>query len=107
VKAFLAGVKRWYLRRFKGIVKPPAHAKGHGTTWQQHQEHKWVFRCRCGEQHVFGSRDFFVRSREHKENCATQGVAGDCTCPITDARYVWKCPKCGIGHWKDATGETR
>jgi hypothetical protein len=116
MKAFLAGVKRWYLRRFRGIVKPPAHAKGQGTTWQQHPGavgkvgtfagwSEW-FRCQCGESMYFTAADLKIISQEHVDGCdgwsGFQPGSGRCNCPVTEARYVKICPQCRMGHWKQA-----
>jgi|SRR5208282_3065581 len=124
MKALLAVVKRWYLRRFRGIVNPPAHAKGQGTTWQQHPgkldlSGKWAepFACQCGENLAFCKNDLKILSQEHNEGC--EGVFDSttsapaqrstraldlvpCNCPILEARYVKICPSCRIGHWKQA-----
>ncbi len=106
MRAFLAGVKRWYLRRFKGIVKPPAHAKGQGTTWQQHYSGVPAFACQCGTVLAFGEADLKIISQDHIEGCdgwsGFQPGSGRCNCPVTEARYVKICPQCRMGHWKQA-----
>jgi hypothetical protein len=109
MRAFFAGLKRWYQRRIRGFVAAPAGSGG--TSWLQHRTGaSFIFRCRCGEEHLFGNPDFFVRARDHRGDCVTKPMGlgeliNDCNCPITDARYCWKCPKCGLGHWMDATSE--
>jgi hypothetical protein len=115
MKAFLAGLKRWYLRRFKGVVAPPAHARGQGTTWQQHRgwigkESLWAgwrepFLCRCGQRLAFTRADYKILSQEHVDGCdgiAMQQTKQPCTCPVSEARYVKICPQCHMGHWKQA-----
>lgn len=106
--AFFAGLKRWYLRRFRGIVKPPAQYGGQGTTWQQHPRGAPIafgFACDCGCVLAFNPiADLVVRSREHVEDCRFYSDPGFvCDCPITDARYIKICPQCHIGHWRDAS----
>lgn len=119
MKAFLASVKRWWLRRFRGVVKPPAGQAG--TTWQQHDDNP--FKCACGWPgpgivYKFDQNDLVIRSQEHVDGCqglmdsSTHRVADlaktrmidleVCQCPVTDARYVKICPQCHTGHWKQA-----
>jgi len=117
VRNFLAGLKRWYLRRFKGVVEPPAHAKGQGTTWQQHATRVQGFTCQCGTVLAFSEADYKILSQNHIEGCdgvfdqSTMTIAKGssrvidltpCTCPVTEARYVKICPNCRRGHWKQA-----
>jgi len=120
MRAFIAGVKRWYLRRFRGIVKLPAHAKGQGTTWQQHRQTligDLAFRCACGNVMVWSQADRKILSQDHIEGCegifdstthtvATGGSRAidlvPCDCPVTEARFVKICPQCRRGHWKQA-----
>jgi len=106
MKAFLAGVKRWYLRRFKGIVKPPAHAKGQGTTWQQWPGWRTTFLCRCGYQGDFSPDTYVILSQDHVDGCDGIGMQdrphARCDCPVSEARYVKICPQCRMGHWKQA-----
>lgn len=118
MNAFLAGVKRWYLRRFRGIVQPPAHAKGQGTTWYQHATRVQGFTCVCGTVLAFSQADYKILSQDHVEGCigvfdstTNQPMSMDktrlidmtpCTCPVTEARYVKLCPQCRRGHWKQA-----
>jgi hypothetical protein len=122
--AFLQGLKRWYLRRFKGFVAAPRDAYGvpRGTSWQEHHEKR--FTCRCGHPgsgfaFQFTEENLVVRHREHVDGCDgivvqqvqtfdmvhTQEMLAEntrpCDCPITDARYCWICPACGLGHWMD------
>jgi hypothetical protein len=118
VKAFLAGLKRWYLRRFKGIVHPPDR-NPQGTTWQEHRDGK-PFKCVCGWpgpgiDYQFDLNDYVIMSQDHIEGCEgifdsvtrTIAKAGSravdlvpCSCPVTEARYVKICPQCRMGHWK-------
>src|ERR1700730_10372906 len=117
MKAFLAGLKGCYRRRFRGVVKPPAHAKGQGTTWQQHPASRFTFICSCGTALAFCQENYVVMSQNHVEGC--EGVFDSvtnapakggsrlvdltpCSCPVTEARYVKICPNCRIGHWKQA-----
>jgi hypothetical protein len=105
MKAFLAGVKRWYRRRFQGIVEPPAHAKGQGTTWQQHATRVQGFTCHCGTVLAFSEADYKILSQNHIEGCdgiAMQQTGQPCACPVDEARYVKLCPQCRRGHWKQA-----
>jgi hypothetical protein len=114
MKTFLQGLRRWYLRRFKGYVAPPRDAFGvsRGTAWQEHhQKTDTPFICRCGQQLFFLETDYVIREQDHGEDCMwqydeqsreTRGAMGRCSCPVTDARYVKICPKCGLGHWKVA-----
>jgi hypothetical protein len=106
--AFLQGLRRWYLRRFKGFVAAPRDAYGvpRGTSWQEH--HEKLFICRCGHPgsgfaFQFTEENLVVRAREHVDDCAAVGTKAllVCDCPITDARYCWICPACGLGHWMD------
>jgi hypothetical protein len=114
--AFLQGLKRWYLRRFKGFVAAPRDAYGvpRGTSWQEHHEKR--FTCRCGHPgsgfaFQFTGENLVVRARQHVEDCPAVGHESvllgmapkifACDCPITDARYCWICPACGLGHWMD------
>jgi hypothetical protein len=119
MKAFLAGVKRWWLRRFRGVVKPPAGQQG--TTWQQHPMTRigeLAFACKCGNVMVWSQSDYVIRAQEHVDGCAglmdtsTHRIADlaktrimdlqVCQCPVTDARYIKICPQCHTGHWKQA-----
>jgi hypothetical protein len=113
MKAFLAGLKRWYRRRFRGIVEPPAHARGQGTTWQQQQGTLWLragwaehFQCQCGTHLKFTPEDLKILSQSHIEGCEGIGLQNvphsRCTCPVDEARYIIHCPTCRIGHWKQA-----
>ena len=105
MRNLFAGLKRWYLRRFRGIVAPPAHAKGQGTTWQQHPELARLVICACGERMVFGERDYKILSQSHVDGCdgiAMQQTKQPCACPVDEARYVKICPQCRRGHWKQA-----
>lgn len=119
MNAFLAGVKRWYLRRFRGIVEPPPHAKGHGTTWLQHSRDAQRFLCQCGIVLAFTDDDYKILSQDHVEGCdgvfdsSTHAIATrtsrvvdlvPCSCPVMEARYVKICPKCRLSHWKQAKG---
>jgi len=120
MKAFFAGIKRWWLRRRHGIVKPPAQYGGQGTTWQQHARHVVGFTCRnCRTVLAFTEEDFVIRSQAHLDDC-TRVLAPEfiakveqsggwmrCSCPITDARNIKICPQCGMGHWQDATPQKR
>jgi hypothetical protein len=117
MRAFLTGIHRWYLRTFKGIVKPPA-GNPQGTTWLQHAKDAWGFTCSCGELLAFLDADLKILSQDHAEGCdgvidSTTDLPFDynktqvlnlqpCKCPITEARYVKICPKCHLGHWKQA-----
>ncbi len=106
MKAFLAGVKRWWLRRFRGIVEPPAHAKGQGTTWQQ-WGNCWgpTVVCPCGTEITFTDADRKILSQSHVDGCdgiAMQQTKQPCACPVSEARYVKICPQCRRGHWKQA-----
>jgi hypothetical protein len=103
MKTFLTGVKMWWLRRFKGVVKPPRGQQG--TTWYEHQSWEQSFECPCKTTLRFAPTDYVIRSQEHQENCAYQydiAPKERCVCPVTDARYVKICPQCGIGHWRKA-----
>jgi hypothetical protein len=99
VSAFLSGVKRWWLRRFRGIVEPPAHARGQGTTWYQHPCWMETFECPCGLTLHFTAEDYKIISQNHVEGCEGWTACGRCQCPVSDARYVKICV-CRIGHWK-------
>jgi hypothetical protein len=121
MKVFLAGLRRWYKRRFQGIVEPPPHAKGHGTTWQEHRDGD-PFKCVCGWpgpgiHWIFDQNDYVIMSQDHIEDC--EGVFDStrhsvatadsqlrnlvpCPCPVTEARYVKICPTCRRGHWAGA-----
>jgi hypothetical protein len=107
MKTFLQGVKRWYLRRFRGYVAQPRDPFGvsRGTAWQEH-ENTYGFTCTCKWQHMWEEADLVIREQDHKADCQaqfeSQPVMGKCSCPITDARYVKICPQCGLGHWKVA-----
>jgi len=116
MKAFLQGVKRWYLRRFRGYVGPPRDPLSgvpRGTAWQQHKPDEVGVTCRCGYAMAFTESDYFIREQDHREGC--EGVVNKeidgklvqdiCSCPITDARYVKFCSKCGLGHWKQSEGK--
>jgi hypothetical protein len=116
MKKFLAGLRRWYLRRFRGYVEAPVNVYGGGTAWQQHfnrwEAHQaapppYGIRCRCGEYLSLTIHDLHVRKRNHKDDCqAFHGDAAgmiDCDCRITDARYTKICAHCGLGHWVDAS----
>ena len=116
MRGFLTGIRRWYLRTFKGIVKPPA-GNPQGTTWLQHAKDAWGFTCSCGELLAFLDADMKILSQDHTEGC--EGIIDQttamvptkdtkaidlrpCSCPITEARYVKICQKCHLGHWKQA-----
>jgi hypothetical protein len=117
MREFLAGLKRWWLRRFRGIVAPPAQYGGQGTTWKQHGRDEWAFSCACRELLTFTEADYVIREQNHIEGC--EGVEDfstgapatgsskvihlrPCSCPVTDARYIKICPNCRLGHWKEA-----
>jgi len=117
MRDFLAGVKRWYRRRFRGFVDRPRDAFGvpRGTAWQQWPAWRTTFACECGYLGEFTPDTYVIRSQEHVEGCdgmidrSTGTVAVDstkvvnlgvCRCPVTDARYVKICPQCHLGHWK-------
>jgi hypothetical protein len=116
MNTFLAGVKRWWMRRFRGVVKPP-HGQA-GTTWKQWPAWRFVFTCACGTQLAFCKENYVIRAQEHIEGCAglmdttTHRIADlattrimdlqVCQCPVTDARYIKICPQCHTGHWKQA-----
>lgn len=101
-----AGLKRWYLRRFKGFVAAPARSGG--TSWQQHGVKAVGYQCRCGNVHAFAESDLKIMSQDHVDGC--DGIAMQnsplkrCSCPISEARYVKICPGCGLGHWKQWEG---
>jgi hypothetical protein len=128
MKAFLQGVRCWYLRRFRGmgpVRKTPR------TSWQEWAAWRSTFFCKCGYLGEFTPDTYVIREQAHRENCEALTnivvqepglnlsppdaiakvkvttmhglVAGKtCTCPVTDARYVKICPKCGMGNWKVA-----
>ena len=127
MKAFFAGIRRWWLRRFRGIVEPPAHARGYGTIWQEHRHagkettfEGWFecFTCECGQELEFTRQDYVIREQNHVDGCpglidaCTHNFADlnktplmdlrPCQCPVTDARYIKHCPNCRRGHWKQA-----
>jgi hypothetical protein len=127
MRDFLAGLKRWYLRRFCGVVAPPAYFSsdgrkygryaGQGTTWQQHGKDEWVFACACQEMLAFTAENYVIREQEHVGGCegivdrssgnpakSTSKVVDlrPCSCPVIDARYVKICAHCRRGHWKEA-----
>jgi hypothetical protein len=102
MKDFFASLVAWYQRRFRGVVHPPRRYGGQGTTWFQHKPGSMAFFCQCGEHHRFTERNYVVRERIHHESCIDHDK---CRCPIKYARYVWKCPHCGRGHWMDASGQ--
>jgi hypothetical protein len=118
MKAFLSGIKRWWLRRYRGIVVPPAHAKGHGTIWQQWPAWRTTFFCPCGQGGEFLPQDYVIREQNHVDGCPglidanTHHFADlnktplmdlrPCQCPVTDARYIKICLNCRRGHWKQA-----
>lgn len=118
MRELFAGLKRWYQRRFHGVVAPPRQYGGTGTTWQQHSGDTLTFTCRCGDFLDFTEKDYVVREQEHAEGCAgvTDATTNrparlysklidlrPCSCPVTDARYVKICRNCRLGHWKDAS----
>jgi hypothetical protein len=128
MKTFLQGVKRWYLRCFRGmgsVRKTPR------TSWQEWASWRSTFFCKCGYLGEFTPDTYVIREQAHRENCEAlmdiaieepepltvkqftppemktkimRGlVAGKtCSCPVTDARYVKICPRCGMGNWKVA-----
>jgi hypothetical protein len=111
VRNWLAGLKRWWLRRFRGYVAAPARSGG--TSWQQHPRSEHYFICgnrpkdqtlACTEGLQFTKADYMIRSQDHVEGCQFPRVYGipACDCPVTDARYVKICPCCGLGHWRQA-----
>ena len=106
MKLWWEGIRAWWLRRFRGFVAAPALYGGRGTSWQEHKRYDIGFTCRCGEVLAFMTSDLVIREQDHDEAClqiadALPGLK--CNCPITDARHVKICPKCGLGHWNDAT----
>lgn len=116
MKALMAGLRAWWLRRFRGYVAPPRQHGGRGTTWQEHRRSDVAFECRCGLSLAFSSSDYVIRSQDHREDCIhlmlgaevsahalQQSEAVGCDCPVTDARFVKICPNCHLGHWKDAS----
>ena len=104
MKALIAGLRAWWLRRFRGYVAPPRQHGGRGTTWQEHRRSDVAFECRCGLSLAFSSSDYVIRSQDHVDGCeAAAEVTPACACPVTDARYVKICPNCHLGHWKDAS----
>lgn len=116
MRDFLAGLKRWWNRRFKGIVKPPRGQ--HGTTWYEHPAWQEIFECPCKTTLRFMPEEYVIRDQEHVDGCSglidasTNRVADmaktriidlrRCACPVLDARYIKICPACHIGHWKQA-----
>jgi hypothetical protein len=116
-KRSAAGLKRWWLRRRHGIVKPPPGQR-QGTTWYEHPAWQEVFECPCKTTLRFAPADRVIRSQEHVDGCqglmdASTNRAADvattrimdirrCTCPVTDARDIKICPECRIGHWRQA-----
>lgn len=102
-------LRRWYLRKFRGFVEAPQQHGSRGTSWQEHRFRgalSMYMMCRCHWVYCFCEKDYFIRHRQHVDNC--QALLEDsgaiaCNCPITDARYVKICPQCGLGHWMDAT----
>src|SRR5271168_5197082 len=102
MKAFFEGLKRWWLRRFRGIVKPPARHGGQGTTWYQHSKNDCGFTCACGTAYAFTEADKVIRFMEHVKDCPVQFEQHPrCACPVSDARYVKICTQCGRGHWQE------
>jgi hypothetical protein len=117
IRDFFAGIRRWWLRRFRGIVEPPRQFGGRGTTWQEWPEWRETFGCPCGFLGEFTQDTYVIRSQEHVEGCegvldrSTGAPAKStsklidltvCKCRVTDARYVKICPQCRRGHWKQA-----
>jgi hypothetical protein len=102
MRSWLAGLKRWWLRRFRGYVAAPARSGG--TSWQQHPAGEMGFTCRCGQAQAFTQENYVIRERDHRDACAPQfsGNPLDCDCPVTDARYIRICSGCGLGHWRQA-----
>jgi hypothetical protein len=116
MKAFISSVKRWWNRRFRGIVRPPLGQKG--TTWYQHPDWMETFECPCKATLRFAPEDYVIRDQEHVDSCAGLMDASTCrpaaiattrimdlrrcACPVTDARFIKLCPLCHIGHWKQA-----
>lgn len=108
MKGWFAGVKRWWLRRFRGYVAAPPRSGG--TSWQQHPGQEWGFTCRCKSVLGFSEENYIVRARDHVEGCPgvyqfsqqLRSLPLACDCPVTDARYVKICPQCGLGHWRQA-----
>lgn len=100
----MAGVRAWWLRRFRGYVAPPRQHGGRGTAWQEHHRSNLGFQCHCGLSLAFAKTDLVVRDRDH-----TGDIEHGCDfsnsdqCPVLDARYVKICPNCRLGHWKDAS----
>ena len=105
MKLWWEGIRAWWLRRFRGFVAAPKLHGGRGTSWQEHKRYDIGFTCRCGQVLAFMSSDLVIRDRAHREDCELEpNVAySSCSCPVTDARHVKICPKCGLGHWNDAT----
>jgi len=111
MKNIFQRLRRWHLRRFRGYVEAPRDRFGvsRGTDWQEHPfitPRSMTFRCRCHQVHTFTDKDYFVRHRQHVDNCPAifeDSGAIRCECPITDARYVRICPACKLGHWMDAS----
>ena len=95
-RGMLAGIRVWYLRRFRGYVAAPRDlVGGRGTSWQQHS-FEYFIECRCGQVLAITPSDYFVRSRTHLDGCTDWD---HCDCPVTDARFVKICQQCGLGHW--------
>jgi hypothetical protein len=119
MKAFLANVKRWWNRRFRGVVKPPRGQQG--TTWYQHPDWMETFECICKATLRFAPEDYVIRDQQHIDGCAGLFDASThrpaelaktrimdlrrCECPVLDARYIKLCPQCKTGHWKQAKTE--
>ena len=92
------------------------------TSWQEWASWRSTFFCKCGYLGEFTPDTYVIREQDHRENCEALadvtvvtpgekrqtavlrgGITGKfCSCPVTDARYVKICPKCGLGHWKVA-----
>ena len=115
MRNLLAGLKRWWLRRFRGYVAAPARSGG--TSWQQWPSWRSTFPCKCGYQGDFTPDTYVIREQDHVDGCygTTDVSTGNpgretsrvmdlvpCSCPVTDARYVKICPQCRMGHWKEA-----
>lgn len=87
MKSILQGVKRWYLRRFRGYVGPtrdPLSGVPRGTAWQQHPSDTGVFVCQnrqltgpfkgqvCQLAQTFSEEDYVIREQDHLEDCEWQ-----------------------------------
>jgi hypothetical protein len=73
------------------------------TSWQEWASWRSTFFCKCGYLGEFTPDTYVIREQDHKEDCEHQfSTKGVCSCPVTDARYVKICPKCGMGNWKQA-----